>query len=91
MKENYHAGHFKESGNNPKIRYDERNIHGQNIYCNTYKGGDSGFYRVNLIKKIGLKNVQELEGMTGGTFKRTGQDYLDIEKYYKDKIKSLGV
>jgi hypothetical protein len=36
-----HAGHYLESGNNPKIRYDEDNIHAQSGYCNTYKGGNS--------------------------------------------------
>ncbi len=87
----YDAGHFLESGNNPRIRYDEDNIHGQNVYCNQYQGGNSDDYRGNLIKKIGLERVERLESMKGGTIKRTCEDYKEIEKYYKNKLKSLQV
>lgn len=87
--DDYQAGHFKESGNNPKIRYDEDNIHAQRSYCNTFKGGDSGMYRVNLIKKIGLDRVERLESMMGGTVKRTINDHKKIEAYYKQKLLGL--
>jgi len=82
----YHAGHFLESGNNPQIRYDERNIHGQRISCNVFKGGDSGSYKENLMRKIGIKNINELLNMKGGTMKRTADDYRLIEDYYKNKL-----
>lgn len=85
----YHAGHYLESGNNPKIRYDEDNIHAQRLYCNNFKGGDSGMYRVNLIKKIGLERVEALESKKGGTVKRTCDDYKEIENYFKVKIAKL--
>ena len=87
--DDYHAGHYLESGNNPKARYDEDNIHGQRLHCNKFKGGDSGFYRVNLIKKIGLERVERLEGLKGGAVKRTCEDYKEIESYYKKKLKKL--
>jgi hypothetical protein len=86
---NYDSGHFLESGNNPKIRYDEDNIHSQSVHCNQYKGGDSGDYRVNLIKKIGVDRVERLEDLKGGTVKRTCEDYKDIEEYFKTKLKQL--
>ncbi len=82
--DDYQAGHWIESGNNPQIRYDENNIHGQRKYCNLFKGGDSGWYKENLIKKIGLDAVNELISKRGGTVKRTADDYREIEKYYKD-------
>ncbi len=84
-----HAGHFHESGNNPLIRYDEDNIHGQLAYCNQYQGGDSDDYRGNLIKKIGIDRVNRLDGLKGGTMKRTCEDYREIEEYYKAKSKEL--
>jgi len=87
----FHAGHFLESGNNPQVRYDEDNIHGQRAYCNTFKGGDSGFYRVNLVKKIGLEKVELLESKKGGSVKRTADDYREIEQRYKDKLKELSL
>jgi hypothetical protein len=84
-----HAGHMYESGNNPLIRYHEDNIHLQLGYCNTYQGGDSDDYRGNLIKKIGLARVEKLDGLKGGTMKRTCEDYKEIEAYYKQKIKDF--
>ena len=87
--DNYHAGHFWESGNNPFLRYDEGNIHGQKASCNTFKGGDSGFYRENLIKRIGVESVVWLDTNRNNKIKRTADDYREIEAYYKEKIKEL--
>ena len=86
---NFHAGHWQESGNNPQIRFDENNIHGQRLDCNFFKGGDSGDYQENLITKIGLEAVNKLKNLAGGTMKRTADDYRAIEKYYKDKLSAL--
>ena len=85
----YDAGHYLESGNNPQIRYDEANIHAQNVYCNQYQGGNSDDYRGNLITKIGITEVERLESMKGGIVKRTCEDYKEIELYYKEKLKQL--
>jgi len=82
-----HAGHFLESGNNPFLRYNEYNINGQRAYCNTYKGGDSGDYELNLRAKIGDEKVDYLLKNKGRSCKRTVDDYIEIEKYYKEKIK----
>ena len=84
-----HAGHYLESGNNPKIRYDEDNINSQRAYCNTYKGGNSDDYRGRLIEKIGLERVERLEDMKGGTIKRSADNYKQIEVYFKNKLKML--
>ena len=83
------AGHFHEAGNNPRIRFDEDNIHLQLEYCNTYKHGDSDDYRGNLEKKIGIERVERLDKLKGGTMKRTCDDYRDIEVDYKNKLKEL--
>ena len=85
----YHAGHFLESGNYPLTRYHEDNINGQKISCNSFKGGDSGMYRVNLVEKIGFKRVEFLESLKGKVIKRTNDDLKEIEDYYKAKLKAL--
>ena len=85
----FDAGHWLESGNNPKIRYHEDNINAQAVYCNQYKGGDSGNYEENLRKKIGDERVDWLKSQKGGTMKRTAQDYKEIELYFKQKLKEL--
>lgn len=86
---NYDSGHFLESGNNSFLRYHEDNIHSQSVYCNRYKGGDSGDYERNLRKKIGDDRVDYLLANKGGTVKRTADDYKEIENYYKAKLKEL--
>lgn len=88
--EKFDAGHFLESGNNPKIRYHEDNIHAQSVYCNQFKGGNSGDYKGRLIEKIGAERVDYLLANKGGTMKRTAKDYKEIEVYYKQKLKELG-
>ncbi len=85
----YDAGHFLESGNNPKIRYHEDNIHAQSVYCNQYKGGNSDDYEGRLRLKIGNDRVDYLLSNKGGTVKRTCDDYREIEQYYKDKLEAL--
>lgn len=83
------AGHWIPSGQNPQVRYDEDNIHLQRVDCNYFKGGDSGNYKYNLIKKIGIHRVETLESKQGGVMKRTCDDYRKIQDYYEDKLKVL--
>lgn len=83
------AGHWIPSGQNPQVRFNEDNIHLQNLNCNYFKGGDSGNYKYNLIKKIGVERSEILESLKGGIMKRTAEDYLEIENYYKAKLKKL--
>jgi hypothetical protein len=85
----YDAGHFLESGNNSELRYHEDNIHGQSVYCNQYKGGDSDDYEGRLRLKIGDERVDYLLANKGGNIKRSADDYKAIEIYYKDKLCKL--
>lgn len=89
-KSSFQAGHYIESGNNPIIMFNVDNIHSQSIYCNKYKGGDSGEYQNNLVKKIGQDRVDKLKSNKGAMkTKRTAQDYKDIEVYFREKLKNL--
>jgi len=87
--DDFHAGHFFESGNNPLIRYDENNIHGQRADCNVLNGGDSGEYKQRLIAKIGLFEYYCLVSRKSGTDSGSPQDYKEIEVYFKNKLKHL--
>ena len=55
------AGHFLNVGGHGGLRFNLWNVHSQSSYCNRYRGGDSGLYRDNLILKIGLSKVENLE------------------------------
>ncbi len=55
------AGHYRSRGAAPELRFDERNIHAQLKQCNR-RSWDVAAYRANLIERIGLQAVEELEG-----------------------------
>jgi len=87
--DDFEAGHFWESGNFSFIRYHEDNIHGQRKHCNRFKGGDSGFYRENLVEKIGIDRVKWLDNNRSKSVKITADYLREIEAYYKAKISEL--
>lgn len=55
------AGHFFSAGNNPSVRFNEDNVHGQCKKCNYFLSGNLLPYRQNLIEKIGLERFKKLE------------------------------
>lgn len=82
------AGHFKSAGQNPQLRFNELNVHKQCELCNCYKSGNLAEYRKNLIKKIGIQNVEALE-QDKSTKKYSEKDYQDIIVKYKSKCIEL--
>lgn len=84
----YHAGHYKTAGGNPELKFEELNCHLQCAPCNNHLSGNIGEYRINLLDKIGAKNVDWLEG-PHELKKYTASDYKEIESHYKNKLKDL--
>lgn len=84
----YHAGHYKTVKAHPELRFNEQNIHKQCAPCNLHLSGNIINYRINLIKKIGLASVEELEG-NHPPAKYTVEDAITIKDFYKQKIKGL--
>ena len=82
------AGHYKSVGSTPELRFEELNCHLQCEHCNSFKSGNIELYRPNLIKKIGLKAVDYVEGYHEAK-KYTCEQLLDIENYYKQKLKEM--
>jgi len=82
------AGHYRSTAAAPELRFNEDNCHLQCEKCNTYLSGNIGPYRINLIKKIGLFRVEQLEG-PHEPIKLTIPQIQDIERKYKSKLKEL--
>lgn len=57
------AGHFYSAGHYARLRYVEDNVHGQCIRCNYYKHGNLIEYRAGLVKRIGLKRLENLDNL----------------------------
>lgn len=84
----YHAGHYRTTGANPELRFDEDNTNKQCAPCNNHLSGNIENYTPRLIEKIGqdrfdrLMSVHELP-----KWKR--EDYERIRDEYRRKLKEL--
>ena len=76
-----HAGHFIKR-QHLATRYDERNCHFQDAYCNTYRGGALVEYTLYMQKRYGQSVIDELLQAKHKTTKMTRADYESLlEKY----------
>lgn len=83
-----HAGHYRTVGACSSLRFDESNVHSQCAPCNNHKSGNITEYRINLIQKIGAKEVERLE--TAPKSRRwTVDEAKEIRLLYKEKLKQL--
>lgn len=83
-----HASHYKSVGGNPALRFDPNNCFASCSICNNYLSGNLVPYRVELIKRIGLAEVERLEGPQE-PLKLTIQEVQELIKVYKAKCKEL--
>jgi hypothetical protein len=56
------AGHYLSRGAHPELRFHPLNCHLQCEHCNSFKSGNQSLYRASLIKKIGVAEVEWIEG-----------------------------
>jgi len=89
------CGHFCSKGAAPELRYDEANAHKQCKRCN---GGSNHYarkrqavsveYRERLVERIGLAEVERLEGPYEPKRYRI-EELIGIRDAYKAKTKAL--
>lgn len=84
----FDAGHYRSVGSAPHLRFDERNCHGQRKSCNRYGSGRAVDYRLGLIARIGLAEVESLEA-DNDPKKYSIDDLKAIKAKYKAKLKEL--
>ena len=82
------AGHYKSVGSSPELRFHPFNINLQCEWCNSYLSGNQAKYREGLIEKIGIKNVEWLEGPHQAQ-NWTHDEIRAIKQTYKDKTKAI--
>lgn len=84
----YHAGHFRTTGANPELRFNEDNCHRQCAPCNNHLSGNLTAYRPALISKIGQSRFDALMG-PHELPKWTREDYIRIRDEYRAKLKAM--
>ena len=57
----FDAGHYRSRGSAGHLKFNLLNIHKQCVKCNRFNSGNAVDYRIELIKRIGLINVEKLE------------------------------
>lgn len=85
---NVDAGHYRSRGSAPHLRFDERNCHAQSKKDNRYGSGNAVDYRIGLIQRIGLAEVEALEA-DNEPRKYSIEDLKNIIATYKQKLKEL--
>lgn len=84
----WHAGHYLSRGAHPELRFHEWNIHKQCSPCNTHLSGNAVLYRQGLIVKIGIAQVEWLEGPHN--FQRqTVEELRALKAIYQQKLREL--
>ena len=56
-----HASHYYSAGHYSALRFNEMNVNGSCMRCNTFLHGNVHGYRVGLIKRYGEDMVKQLE------------------------------
>ena len=84
----YHAGHYLTVGARPELRFNPKNCSKQCSACNLHLSGNLINYRINLIKKIGLEEVEKLEG-PHEPLKLSIEEIKELIAEYKAKVKEL--
>ena len=82
------AGHYRSRGSAPHLRFDERNCHAQAKRENRYLSGNVVDYRVGLIARIGLEEVESLEADQTPK-KYTIAELKAIKAHYVAKLKEM--
>jgi len=81
------GGHYRSRGAASHLRYDERNCHAQLKQCNR-RAWDVASYRANLVERIGLAAVEDLEA-DNRTHKWTRDELREIRDRYRRKLREL--
>lgn len=84
----FDCGHYRSTGSAPHLRFDERNAHAQNKRCNRWGAGRAVDYRLGLVERIGLPEVESLEA-DNSIRKWTRDELRAIRDLYRQKRKEL--
>jgi hypothetical protein len=89
LPEKYDAGHFFSVGSYPNLRFMESNVHAQCVECNHHKCGNVHEYRIGLIKRIGMDQLDQLERIKHVPLKLTKPEIMEMMVLYKSKINDI--
>lgn len=83
----FHAGHYFLENKWSSLRFDERNISGQCFVCNRKLHGNLAEYEIELIKKIGKDEFEQLNIDKNNIKKWNYKELEELNRYFLEKIK----
>jgi hypothetical protein len=84
----FDCGHYRSVGSAPHLRFDEANAHAQRKQCNRWGSGRAVDYRIGLIHRIGIDEVERLEA-DQGEGKWTREELIKMATEYRRKTREL--
>ena len=76
------CGHFIKR-QHMAVRWDERNVAGQCLACNHFKGGNEGEFYHALLKKYGQDTMFDLMNLKRKTVHHTRADLMEMIERFK--------
>jgi hypothetical protein len=72
------------------MRFFEKNVNGQCLFCNSFQEGNRQGYQVGLVRKYGATILRELEVKRSIKSDKWGVFEFEVMiKSYKEKVKKL--
>ncbi len=82
----WEAGHYRSKGSASHLRYNEKNINKQCHRCNCELSSNAILYRMALIEKIGLEEVEAIEN-NNIPHRWTREELAEIRAIYRAKLR----
>lgn len=82
------AGHYRTTASAPQLRFDPRQIWKQCQVCNQHKSGNIVPYREELVRRIGIEQVEDIES-NHKRHRWTIEECKAIKAEYQQKLKDL--
>jgi hypothetical protein len=82
------AGHYLTRGAHPELAMDPANTHRQCLRCNLFLHGAQAKYRIGLVERIGLAEVERLEGPNPPR-KDTADSLKALAAHYREQTRAL--
>ena len=84
------AGHYYPAGSYKNVRFDEKNVWGQCWFnCNKNRHGNLAEYRIKLIERIGIEEVNFLDQRRLQEKHYTIPELIIKKLEYKEKLRKL--
>lgn len=84
----FDCGHYRSTGSASHLRFHEDNAHGQRKVCNRYGAGRAVDYRIGLVQRIGVAQVEALEA-SNAPHKWQREELIEVTQKYRKKLKEL--